>query len=296
MAVVGHNGLERSAAAANDAARRVSQFFAKHSGRLFAQAAPAVEILLAAAIGLVAVLTAIALFTPLPTPDRLPAAEPQNIAASAAPGHIDNPFRAVQNVGDAPAVERGPDLAETSLNLVLHGAWVDEDGGSAIIKTPDGRQGRFAVGDEIWNGVRLDHVYRDQVVIISGGVRESLRLVNRDQIITAPAAPRQTASASTATSLGDAVRIVPRAAADGVKLTLEPGSDRRRFETMGLRAGDILVAVDNRRIGPEIASEIERLGGLTQRSAIAIVVERDGVPVPLEIDLAAEKGTQPDDN
>lgn len=300
MAVAGHSGLERHAARTNGAARGFSQFLAGRGARLLALAAPVLELLLAAAIGFVVLLTVFALFAPLPTPERLPEAPSLNAVAAPVEG-VNNPFRIAETANAAPP-EEGPDLAETKLDLTLHGTWVDEGAGAAIIKTPDGEQARFSVGDEIWNGVRLDQVYRDQVVIISGGARESLRLVNRDF----PAANRDRAAPKAASPeagaslpgfpLGDAIRIVPQGGGvDGLELRLEPGPNSRRFAAMGLRPGDLLIAVDNRPLGPEIAQEAQRLRELAGRSAISIVVERDGVALPIEIDLAAEEGTEPND-
>lgn len=291
--------MNRRAAMATGAARRLSQLLAGRSGKILALAVPIIEAALAAGIGLVVLLIVMAIFAPLPTPERLPAARP-SAAAATAPRDIANPFRSA-DPASAAAVEEGPDLEETELDLTLHGTWVDEGGGAAIIKTPDGRQERFSVGDEIWNGVRLDRVYRDQVVIISGGARESLRLVNRDVTAVksgrpAPApTPAESGVEAPGIALGDAVRIVPRTAADGLELRLEPGHDQRRFAALGLKSGDILIAVDNRRIGPEIASEAQRLRGLAGRSNISVVIERDGVALPLEIDLAGEGETEPND-
>lgn len=291
--------MERGAAIANDAARRISQLLAGRGVKILSRIAPAVEIGLAAAIGLVLLLIVMALFAPLPTPQRLPGARPEAAAAAPATGEISNPFRPAGSSEAAAPIEEKPDLAETKLDLTLHGTWVDENGGAAIIKTPDGRQDRFSVGDEIWSGVRLDRVYRDQVVIISGGARELLSLVNRDSAAppsqrTVRQAPPNTAAAP-AIALSDAVQIVPRAGPNGLRLTLEPGANTQRFAALGLRMGDILIAVDNRRIGPEIAFETQKLRELASRSSISVIVERDGVALPVEIDLAAEGETEPND-
>jgi len=262
---------------------------------ILARAASMVELALAVMIGVVALLIALALFAPLPMADRLPA--PQ-AAAQRAPraGAFFNPFD-INEAGGA-AVEPAPDLAETSLNLALHGTWVDDSGGAAIIKTPDGEQARFSVGDEIWNGVRLDRVYRDQIVINSAGVRESLRLVNREASTASPrkAPPAAAGSAGPVVSLGEVVQIAPKLGESGLAFVLEPGRNREQFAALGLRSGDKLVAVENRRIGPEIATEAERLRELASRSAISIVIERNGVALPVEIDMTAVGERERDDD
>ncbi len=287
MAVIRQNGLERFAARAGDALRRLAPRLAGRSGKFAASAAPAVEIALSAGIGFVLLLICYALFAPLPTSRSLPTA-PAPDTVAAAPGAVGNPFRTVDAAAGPAVIEQGPALAETSLDLALHGTAQDEAGAwRALIKTPEGEQEWFSIGDEIWDGVRLDRILPNQVVIISGGVRESLSLVNRDLAVTSSSASRSSGAAQPF-ALGDVVQFVPDLSGGTLNLTLQPGSDRARFEAFGLRSGDVLVSVNNKRVGPEIASELERLRGLAGAAAISIQVERDGVIVPIEVDLAAQ--------
>ncbi|MCA8888640.1 MAG: hypothetical protein KDA46_07425 [Parvularculaceae bacterium] len=215
--------------------------------------------------------------------------------AAAAPTNVElsgpiNPFR---TAGAAPGasedLEIGPDLAETTLNMTLHGTWVDADGGSAIINTPSDEQKRFHAGDTIWNNVTLERVYRDQVVISRGGVRESLRLINRDAAARRPAdpAPQQSVDAGVGlVQLGDAVTAIPRPdSVGGVSLVLQPSRDKEAFLKLGLRPGDILVAVDNQRLGPDIAETIRRLRSSGSKKTLLLSVERGGVVTPVSIPL-----------
>jgi general secretion pathway protein C len=74
-----------------------------------------------------------------------------------------------------PAGEGGGD-AVSALDLVLVGTRVDAASGrgAAIIATPDGQQGSFAVGDEVMPGVRLAGVTFESVLLARGGRRETL--------------------------------------------------------------------------------------------------------------------------
>ncbi|MEL6371405.1 MAG: type II secretion system protein N [Pseudomonadota bacterium] len=292
-----------------------------------------VEGVLAIGIGLALILLGYTLFAPLPVsqvaPDAASIARPiPSTSNRTNAGEID-PFRTVANLVEeaAPVLDQGPDLAETSLDLVLRGAWPSEEGqSSAIIQLPDGKQARFGVGEEVWRGVTLDEVYAEQVVLLSGGVRESLRMINRAERTTnrgrsdskrRPSSGggsdrgnnQVTASASgsvpTATSatpvaggsagfeLGEHLKVVPQPGANGVRLALRPGDDPSVFNANGLKDGDILVAVDNRRIGSNLVSEFGRLRALANRSSVAVTVERGGVTVPLEI--ALRKQSEDDD-
>ena len=77
----------------------------------------------------------------------------------------------------APAANSGGQVV-TSLALKLFGVRVNEASGlgSAIIATPDGVQGSFAVGDEILPGVTLKSVEFDHVTIDRGGAEETVFL------------------------------------------------------------------------------------------------------------------------
>jgi len=194
-------------------------------------------------------------------------------------------------------VAAGPDLAETTLNLVLHGTWVDEKGGAAIIKTPDDKQSRFSVGDVITSGVTLERVYPDQVVINRGGVREALRLVNRETVsrVSRAAAPAPALSPVGLASIGDLIIARPQADAVGnVRLVLHPADDTDLFEELGLRAGDALVAIENRPLTGDIAASLQALAGLEGRTSVTISVERGGVVLPITIPLPGAAGANSD--
>lgn len=296
MTVFRIDAIGSSASTANAVGRRLSAFF---SGRSSARAIDprlirVAEFALAISLGL---LLASCFWTIL-GPIAQPSATPKAVAAPAAQpaaGAID-PFR-MPALDTAPAIEPGglglgPDLAETTLNLVLHGTWTTPEGGAAFIRTPDDKQGRYAPGDTIASGVTLENVYRDQVVINRGGVRESLRLINRDQA-PAPRPARNVLQADkvqnslgAGTRIGEFVTAAPQVGADGnVRLVLQPAGDVRRFEAMGLRAGDAIVSVNNRPFGTDIAANLETLSDLEGRRTISLSVERDGVVMPVTIAL-----------
>ena len=252
----------------------------------------AAEIALAIAIG--AVLWSIVwnVFGPISRPSVTP--RPSTVPAAAAPDGPIDPFRMASASPPAPAseLEPGPDLAETTLNLVLHGTWITSDGGAAFIKTPDEKQGRYAVGDAITNGVTLERVYRDQVVINRNGARESLRLINREPVAAAggASAPAQEnkiqSNISGLASIGQLITAQPELDDVGnVRLVLEPTGDKEAFEELGLRTGDTLVAVDNRPIGPDIAAGLNLIAAIEGKPSVTITVERDGVVMPVTIAL-----------
>ncbi len=275
--------------------RFASLFAAPRGGR--APVNPALiriaEFALVAAIGLVLAPALLGLFGPAPKPSS---AVPQSTAPieQAASGPID-PFKLSSDAAPVAADDfaNGPDLAETTLNLALHGTWIDDNGGAAIIKTPDEKQGRFSVGDTITSGVTLERVYRDQVVINRSGVRESLRLVNRDVIAAqgavAPVAAGQVDDGTAAggiASIGRVVVATPDLDPVGnMRLILRPANDPEAFEALGLEPGDALVAVNNTPIGADISKGLAAIAALQGKTDFTLSVERDGVVVPITISL-----------
>ena len=197
--------------------------------------------------------------------------------------------------------QSGP-VVVTSLNLKLYGIRQDQASGrgSAIIATPDGLQRSFAVGEEIVPGVTLTSVDFDSVTISRGGTAEQLFM---DQSPPAevvapgpPAAPVSAAAPPVAVpaipgaapppppSLTDDMSFQPRVTGDSVTgLTVSPQGSGEGFRAAGLRPGDVVVAVNGRRIdSPERARSV--MADLAGARRAAVQVERDGRIVTLRLE------------
>ncbi|GAB4151797.1 MAG: GspC family type II secretion system variant ExeC [Sphingomonadales bacterium] len=179
-----------------------------------------------------------------------------------------------------------PAAPETALDLQLFGvrAGADSEQGSAIIRSPDGKQRSFMVGEDLIDGVRLLHVLPDRVVIAHRGVRESLAFADakRKRAVTPAAAPAVTAAVDPA-SLFQQIETRPRRI-DG-KLNgflLYPKGDGATFRRLGLEAGDVLLAVNDRPLGSfEALQEMpQRLAGLRR---LRLTIERQGQNQTLNI-------------
>ncbi len=282
--------------AANALRARVASVIARRSGKRRRTGALLIQFAEYGLVGAIGVVFGVLFWIglgPLPEPPMVAAAPPPPVASTASHGDA-NAFRNGSALLAPSAAElvNGPDLQETTLNLTLHGTWVDAAGGTAIIKTPDERQGRYKRGDTVWESVTLERVFRDQVVINRDGVLESLRLQGRD-IAPAPA-PRSAAAGPAKgevfATLGDFISVAPQSDnVGGVNLVLEPGDDPATFLASGLRPGDILVGVDGEPVGRDIGADIEYLQKIAGRNKITVNVDRGGVVTPIEINL---KGLQ----
>ncbi len=287
----------RTGAVAADALRGIAGKISGKRARIVAGVAPiVVEFVLAAAIGVLAAKLIFAMFAPSPTPDVLPAAATPQAAAAASISLEHTPFRIAAVEATAPPPDATAEYEETQLDLTLHGVFVLEGVPTAIISTPDGKQGSFGLGDTIWSDTSLERIVSSvQVVILVSGARETLTLKNRDPKQaggnarpTGPspaAAPPASPLTSGALPIGDVARLSLAQSANGPRVVVQPGPNRGAFDAAGLKPGDVLVSVNNRRIGADLASESRRFAVMARTGKIRLLVERNGTPVPVEINL-----------
>lgn len=172
-------------------------------------------------------------------------------------------------------------IQETSLDLSLRGIrrGATPDSGGAIIQIPGGRQSFFAVGAEILDGVTLEEVHVDHVLIRRRGIAESLFLRDEDT-------PR--AAAAPAAVGGQSVAGLFRAepVREGHRLTGYRVSEASPalLSATGLRNGDVITAVDGRS-----AADISDLPALFRRlreeDGFTLSINRGGLPLTLQVDL-----------
>jgi general secretion pathway protein C len=249
---------------------------------------PAVAIVeagLAVLIGIFAAKAFWALFAPLPA---APSVEVAPAPAATTAAAAINPFRLTLSAAAPAAVVEAPAAVETSLNLTLFGTWAVEAGGATAIISANGQaQKVYRIGEEICCGASLAAVYPDRVLISRAGARETLRLPNKSEAAAAPLGASAPASRATA-SLADLVTVRATTASNGAfALQLAPGSDPARFEDLGLRAGDLLVAIDGAPLSADPAATQRLLSNASGARTVTLTVERDGVSLPVEVDLGA---------
>ena len=189
----------------------------------------------------------------------------------------------------------GP-VTVTSLNLKLYGIRQNQASGrgSAIIAGSDGQQRSIGVGEEIEPGVTLKSVDFDSVTISRGGADEQL-FMDQSQApntVAPPPAPGTTPPSapvvqpSTSVEPGgppippsklypDKVGMAPRM--NGSKLTgvaVSPQGNGEGFRALGLAAGDVVVAVNGRRI--QSMDQAQGMAAELVSARATLQVERDG--------------------
>lgn len=314
MAVVGNEQFRRSAALFQRARAAGRRLLPARGGVGSSWAVSLVEIVLAIAVGLVFARLVWTFAAPLP----VSAAPPPPKTAAPAPAEVSNLFRAIV-APEVDPVAVAAEAAETSLNLALHGTWVEPDGrGTAIIRTPDGVQKSFSVGDTICCGARLNGVFADRVEITRGGARESLSLANKlssekRKSRARPARAKQAAASrakqtaaprpkpadepQAAGKLQNLIRLTPTRDASGLlKFQLFPAADESAFERAGFRSGDILVAINGKPSPGSIEGARQLMIELEGATTLNATIERNGVRVPIVVkdvpSLAARKAVE----
>lgn len=285
-------------ASANHRGARGGLSGARRAGAWLARAPRIAEWGLLALIAFLLARIAIDLFAPLPLPkgERLAAVSAVNRETAQVIGR--NPFP-VSAQAAAPVAD-APDVAETALDLGLNGVWPAEEKPSAIIRRPDGKQRRYAVGEDIVPGVRLVEVYADRAIIEQNGVREAVRFENKKPIDRPAPQQNQPAPAPPAQQSPDKIANLQGAGAldnlvrfglgvdpnGGAAVMVFAGRDRAAFEAAGFRDGDIVRTINGVAPSANPSQMSALLGEIGKTGAATVVIERDGVQQTLALSLS----------
>ncbi|MEQ9437363.1 type II secretion system protein N [Hyphomonas sp.] len=206
----------------------------------------------------------------------------------------------------APGGDIIPDAPATSLNLTLKGVRsvasdtrepTSRQVPTAIILTPDGRALTYHPGDAIIEGVTLDRVLQDRVLIRKSGALETLVMDSSSDSLAVlsragesgliegaprPATISQSPAAIVTRSLLASVDIAP-VYLDGVLTGYRITSPRSPSDLSGtgLQPGDLVTRVEGRPVGEiDIQSFTERLSNSTE---LSMTVQRNGASVPVTL-------------
>jgi general secretion pathway protein C len=239
---------------------------------------------------------------------------PDVATVSTASGQVDvrdydfstDPFRlAVSEVTETPVfLDPGFDVPETQLNLELTGRTVGNPG-SAVLKTPDNKEGSFREGDEIMNGVTLQSVTSDFVVLDVRGELERLTFSKENQTSLGlsveqkvePMADRVSVSSKTlqpqvvpaqnsfnATELLKTVRLNPNFNnGQLVGYQIQPRGDVAILRNIGLEPGDMVTAVNGESLLQGRLDLQELTQTLRNARQVQLDIIRDGRPQTVKI-------------
>jgi type II secretion system protein C len=177
-------------------------------------------------------------------------------------------------------------LPRTSLDLVLYGvrAGGDPRAGSAIIEAGADGQRAIAAGGRIAEGVTLEEVREDRVIISRRGVREVLMLRPREGDAASEAGSRPAAPPAAASGEAAALRLMDGLRAHtenggfaGIRVEDDPVPDL--ISALGLQAGDIITALDGHALDTPEARAI--LSSFPRQAPAEFTVRRRGETISL---------------
>ncbi len=210
----------------------------------------------------------------------------------------------------AVAPEELENLPETRQNLTLKGiiAATVPELSAAIIEDGSKDEATYQIGDTIVSGASLHAVYVDRVVLNENGTLTNLVLPAEYTAVRAQPVRRQNTRrnntradsiqsvvAQNVSRLADVIRPTPyfvNGQQQGYRVY--PGRDRRQFQALGLRPGDLIKEIDGQSLtDPTQAMKIfQSLGSASQ---VSVTVERDGQPQSLVLKTSQLEFDEEDD-
>lgn len=211
------------------------------------------------------------------------------------------------------ANEKAPIIApETRLNLTLRGlvALSSQDDALAIIAQGGGNELSYKVGDTVPGGAVLHEIHADRVILERGGRFETLTLPKEKMVMDTPPmqgspSPVRAMEGLRAPPLANSRRLqvlrdtILKNPQDALTLfnaqpvmaggqlkgyRVNPGRDRRLFNSVGLRPGDVVTSVNG--IPLNDMSQMETLfGQLSSATRLDVTVERGGQQTQLSLSL-----------
>ncbi|WP_416879338.1 type II secretion system protein N [Litorimonas sp.] len=243
------------------------------------------------------------LWTPLPS---VTAASPSgSSAAERIYNFSSDPFRLpASEEPEVIAQAEGFDAPETTLKIRLLGR-ISGSSQIATLRTPDNQEQSYTVGDEVMNGVTLQNVYPDFVVLKVNGEVQRLTFQRDEKTgLSQPQTDRVSQSVSIAgnateqsnlNTTNPSKKIDPSALMKSVQLNpnFESGtligyeirarSGEANLEEFGLQSGDIVTAINGNSLlqsQPDLQGLITNLKNANQ---VKLDILRDGRPVTVQI-------------
>lgn len=175
---------------------------------------------------------------------------------------------------------------DTSLDLKLVGIRTGQPG-STILQFSDGRQQVFQTGDKVLEGVKLEAIAADHVILNRRGVRERLGFAKTASSGLLPTGTDQGVyrlPASDWARFAGAVSL-ERSVQNGKILgwKIQPRNSSFNLSQIGLAPGDILVRVGNEDLR-QGRPELDRIAAaLSRQSAVTIEFMRNGREMAVKV-------------
>jgi len=235
-------------------------------------------------------------------------AAPPPLAALPPPAQLDIGGLVNAHLFGNAAVQASGDAANappSSMPLVLAGVLATEDPkeGMAIIGESAQAAKVVAVGQQVPGGAQLNSVYSDRAIIDRGGTLEAVFLPRQSGggIVAAPPPPMAQAAPQGNDAMIDRMRKLvnddpgmlsqvmrPQPVFAGGEMKgfrVYPGANRQAFSRMGLRAGDMVTAINGTPLNDKDRAQ-EIFGTLGSSTDARVTITRNGRQQELVLNIA----------
>ena len=225
------------------------------------------------------------------------------------------PPATTRNVVDVPSILRANLFGQsapvagatpvTNMSLVLAGVIADSDEkrGFATIGTSATDLRSYRVGETVPGGAVLHAVLVDRVLLDRGGAIEALllpiRFANNVGLPPQQAAPPNPGNSAARVQqvlrdnpalIGQVIQRQPVLAEGRLRgMRVYPGSNAQAFSRLGLRAGDLVTAINGTTLEGQTRAE-EIFNSLNGAAEARVTVTRNGSPLELQLNLAEIAG------
>jgi general secretion pathway protein C len=210
-------------------------------------------------------------------------------------------------VSNVPRQKLDTKAPETRLNLTLHGVFVEQDtgpepgAGAAIIGRSGSKQEYYKVGNKVMDGVKLQAVFNDRVVLLRNGQSEVLKFPKTIKSTGASSILPPVSSAATKRGISlnsyreqfkneplkvfEHVRFVPVRSGKTLKgYRILPQKNRKLYNQLGIRPSDLVTAVNGVSLSND-SEAIKLLEQLKDADQINLEIIRRGKPQSLSLNL-----------
>ena len=210
-------------------------------------------------------------------------------------------FGIAGSVKSAPTQQVDKKAPETNLKLTLHGVFVDKDpeAGAAIIGKAGSKQDYYKVGNNVMDGVKLQAVFNDRVVLLRKGQSEVLKFPKTVKPTSQSNLPSLTPQKANPESLSsyreifrneplkifEHVRFVPVRSGKTTKgYRILPQKNRKLYNKLGIRPSDLVTSVNGVSLQNE-KEALQLMNTLKDANQINLEVVRRGKTQSITLDL-----------
>ncbi len=185
------------------------------------------------------------------------------------------------------------DLPDTRINLTLNGTVASEIPRYSVAIISDGGKDQevYVIGESVGNNATLHAIYADRVVLNEKGVLTSLKLPREFKDDPMSSVRRETTTTRQSfddtqsiqavvtqnlTRLTDVIRPTPyRVGGEQVGFRVYPGRDRKQFEALGLKSGDVITDIDGQSLS-DASQAMQIFQSLGSAEEVTVTLDRDG--------------------